>query len=438
MNGNLKPNRNLRIAFAVLLAATLACGAGGASAESQDGGLPGDWLTSYRSARAIGLGGAFSAVADQSLGMLWNPAGMTQLGRNEIVLESTQLFEDTNVNGLSFVVPGSRFPTVGVSVLALRSGDFGKTSDMNDELGTFQEKETAFVLSSSYDVTSFLAVGANLRVIRQSIDDFSDSGFGFDLGALARVTKDLRLGAAVANLGGPTLTLRDTDETYPTLLTGGAAYELMNDRALVTAELVKVEGLDPVGRGGAEFWIADNIALRAGFDRTSPAGGFSYVLDDRLRVDYGAIGHELGVTHRFGVSWRFGGFFADSHADPAVFSPLGSNATTRFHLASRTRSEVDSWRLEIRDRYGRALRSFGGRGAPPAQLLWDGKADTGDPLPDGSYRYSLVVTDAFGHRTESEQRTVQINTRINEISVPIEVGSRRGDDARSEWTNGSR
>lgn len=416
-----------RTGIAILMAG-LAAGlvlVGAAGAATQDGGLPGDWLTSYRSARAVGLGGAFTAVADQPLGMLWNPAGMTQLEMNEIFLESTRLFEDTSVNGLSFVAPGTRYPTLGVTILALRSGEFEKTNALNDVVGDFQEKETAFVLSASHDVTRYLSLGANLRMVRQSIDEFSGSGVGFDLGAMARVTDDLRLGTAVLNLGGPSITLRDEDESYPVQWTGGASLDLLQDKALVSFELVQVDGLDLSARGGAEVMIGECLAIRAGFDKTSPAGGFSYELPNRLRVDYGAIGHELGVTHRFGVSWRFGGFFADSQAEPAVFSPLGRNATTRFHLSARTRQDAETWRLLIADRYGHDVRSFGGRGTPPAQVVWDGKSDRGEPLPDGSYLYRLAVTDAGGRTTESAPRTIQINSRIQDISVPVQVGVNR-------------
>lgn len=423
MNGNRTPHRIRPLAAAATLLVLLAW-AGAVPAETQDGGLPGDWLTSYRSARSIGMGGSFCAVADQSLGMLWNPAGMTQLDRNEVFLESTQLFEDTTVNGLSFVAPGTRFPTVGLTILALRSGDFQKTNSLNDDLGSFQEKETAFVLSASHDLASFLALGTNLRAVRQSIDEFNATGFGVDFGAMARVTSDLRLGASVINLGGPSLTLRDHEESYPTQFVGGAAMHLLAHRALVTAEMVKIEGVDLTARGGAEFWIGDNLALRAGFDRTDPAGGFSYLMPNQLRIDYGAISHELGVTHRFGVSWRFGGFFADSQADPVVFSPLGRNSTTRFHLSSRTKDEVDSWRLDISDDFGQLVRTFGGRGTPPAQLMWDGKGDTGRQLPDGSYQYRLSVTDGSGRQADGPQRIIQINSSIHDLSVPVQVGSR--------------
>ncbi|MBU8870576.1 MAG: PorV/PorQ family protein [Gemmatimonadales bacterium] len=424
MNGNRKPNLFPGFTGALFLSLMLMTWPLAGIAETPDGGQPGDWLTSYRSARSMGLGGAFTAVADQPLGMLWNPAGMTQLGMNEVFVESTRLFEDTTVNGLSFVAPGTRFPTLGFSVLALRSGAFQKTNGVNDDFGSFQEKETAFLFSASHDVASFLSVGGNLRVIRQSIDEWSSSGFGFDLGAMARVTPSLRVGAALINIGGPSLTLRETNETYPTQITGGMALDLLQNRALITAELVQVEGFDPTGRGGAEIWIGDNFALRAGFDKTSPAGGFSFQMPNLLRIDYGAIGHELGITHRFGVSWQFGGFFASSQADPVVFSPLGRNSTTRFHLSSNTRNDVASWTLDIKDRSGKQVRTFGGRGTPPEQVMWDGKANTGDQLPDGSYLYHLVVSDATGHRTESPVRTIQINTKINEVSVPIQVGSR--------------
>ena len=103
MNGNRKltliqiPKPGASLVQTLLLILLLLAAPLAGLATTQDGGLPGDWLTSYRSARSIGFGGAFTAVADQPLGMLWNPAGMTQMDMNEIFAESTQLFEDTNI-----------------------------------------------------------------------------------------------------------------------------------------------------------------------------------------------------------------------------------------------------------------------------------------------------------------------------------------------------
>src|SRR5678809_570288 len=63
-----------------------------ARAEDASGGMPGDWLSRYASARSIGLGGAFVAAADDPLGMVWNPAGLTQSLQNEVHFETCLLY----------------------------------------------------------------------------------------------------------------------------------------------------------------------------------------------------------------------------------------------------------------------------------------------------------------------------------------------------------
>ena len=422
-------NRNPRNAYclntgAVLLMLLSLLVAGAARSEDPNGGWAGDWLTNYQSARAMGLGGSFVSLADEPLGMVWNPAGMTQLGRNEVFLETSRYFEGTSINTFSFAVPGTKYPTLGLSILALRSDEFQRTNDVNDDLGTFPEGETAYVLSASYDLHPKVAAGANLRVVHQSIDDFKATGMGLDLGIMARATETVRVGASVANLGGPNLELRDTKETYPNQLRGGVAVDFMAGRGLVTAEIEKIGDLRTNLRGGGEFWLSNTIALRAGFDGSSPAGGFTVNLPQDLRLDYGTGDHDLGMIHRFSLSWRFGGFYAKSQASPEIFSPLGTKSATRFELASRTRSEVDSWRLEISDKTGGIVRKFGGRGTPPAHLMWDGKTDTGTPLPDGSYQYRLVVLDLSGLETIGTRGTVGIDTQAREIRVPVQVSGK--------------
>ena len=93
-------------AFATLTIASSAVRA----ADEAAAGMPGDWLSRYASARSIGLGGAFVAMADDPLGVVWNPAGLTQSLQNEAHFETARYFEDTSINGLSFVVPARRLP----------------------------------------------------------------------------------------------------------------------------------------------------------------------------------------------------------------------------------------------------------------------------------------------------------------------------------------
>src|SRR6266487_794301 len=90
----------------VALAGALAL-AGPSAAQTQTAGMPGEWLTRYTSARTLGLGSSFVATADDPLGVIWNPAGLSSMDQNEVRFENARLFEETSINAFGFAVPGS-------------------------------------------------------------------------------------------------------------------------------------------------------------------------------------------------------------------------------------------------------------------------------------------------------------------------------------------
>lgn len=413
-------------AFWQIFVLVLGCGLlatwpAGSLASEQNAGLPGDWLSHFRSARAVGLGGAFVAVADEPTGMIWNPAGPARLDRNEVFLESARMFEESSFNVLSFTVPGQRYPTLGLSVLSLRSGEFERTDEVNVTQGSFREKNMAFLFSAAHNLLPQLAVGASAKVVRQSILDFNDVGAGIDVGVLAHLNNGLRLGASYLNLGGPSVMLRETKETYAEEFRGGAALEILAGRGLLAAEIDHVLDTETTFHAGGEFWLNRHVALRMGFNASSPTGGFSWLLPHDARLDYGLDTHKLGVTHRFGVSFRFGGFYARSQAEPGEFSPFGHQGATKILLSSRARKDIRRWQLTFTDRNQAPVRTFGGQGEPPAHVMWDGKSDTGKPLADGVYLFRLVVIDRDGWEVSGPAGTVRINTSVPEMSVPVTI-----------------
>jgi len=390
-----------------------------ALAQSQNAGAPGEWLTQYTSARTLGLGGAYVATSDDPLGVLWNPAGLSFMNQNELRFENARLFEETSINAVGFAVPGSRWPSLAVTVVALGSGEFERTNDMNDALGTFREGEIAYLLSASKALTPRFAVGLNAKLVQQTVESYSGNGFGADLGALFDVTPELRLGASVMNLGGPSLKLQDVAETYPMHLRGGAALRVLGGRGLLGVQVDHSEGLGARFHGGAEYWIQGGLALRMGWADAGGSGGFSYRFAPQYQLDYAAADHALGLTQRVGISYRFGGFFASSYASPAIFSPTGDQAVTKISLNSRTKADPTDWRVEILNKSDEVVRRFGGAGQPPAHLQWDGKDENGLPLPDGTYRYNLVVKDAVGRHVAGPMRQVEISTGGPQGTVPL-------------------
>jgi hypothetical protein len=392
-----------------------------ARTQESQGGLPGEWLSRYAGARTMGFGGGFVATADEPIGMLWNPAGLTRMFQNEVHFETARLFEDVSIHGLSFAMPARKFPSVGLTILSLSSGEFVQTNDLNEPQGTFRESGMAFIFSGSKAVSDRASVGANVRIVRQTIGDFDGAGVGGDIGALYELTRSLKLGASVLNLGGPDLTLRGTKESYPIEVRGGAALEVLSGHGLISLELDHRQNGGTSPHVGAEWWVHPSMALRMGYYESYPAGGFSYQFLPDVRFDYAASDHELGVTHRVGISYKFGGFFASSQADPPAFSPIGENSVTRFDLKAHTKASAESWSLEIVDKSKRVVRRFSGRSAPPSHVMWDGKDESGMPLPDGAYRYQLVVVDTEGRTITGHDRIVEITTSGPQGSVPVVI-----------------
>ena len=160
--------------------------------------------------------------------------------------ETARLFGETSINSIGFAVPGSRWPSLGVAMVSLGSGEFQQTNDMNDELGSFKEGETAWLLTASKSLTPKVALGANFKLVQQTVESFSANGFGVDVGALMQMTPGLKLGASIMNLGGPSLQLRDVQESYPMQYRGGAALALLDGRGR------GVRRLGTVLRGGCD------------------------------------------------------------------------------------------------------------------------------------------------------------------------------------------
>ncbi|HVP14953.1 MAG TPA: FlgD immunoglobulin-like domain containing protein [Terriglobales bacterium] len=404
---------------AAALAAAMILGAAAGASAAETAGAPGEWLAQYATARTLGLGGAYVATATDPLGALWNPAGLTFMDQDELRFENAQLYEQTSLNGVSLAMPGSRLPSFGVTMVTLRSGGFERTNEMNDALGTFDVGETAYLLTLARNVSPRLALGVNLKAVQQNVEESSGAGFGADVGGIAVLAPGLRAGLSLANLGGPSVSLRNTPENWPLLVRGGLAMAVLGGRGLVALEADRTGALGVRLHAGAEYWMFPGVALRGGYDDGRAAGGLTYRVTPQVQLDYAASDQTLGVTQRVGLAWRFGGFFAASRAEPEAFSPTGEHPVTRIVLNARTKAEADTWTLELVNKSDTAVRRFGGQGKPPSHLEWDGKDETGLPLPDGTYRYRLVVTDRLGRSVVSPVRAVEISTGGPEVKVPV-------------------
>jgi hypothetical protein len=224
-------------------------------------------------ARAVGMGGAFSAVSDDATSPYWNPAGMVFLPYREAFLQHAEQFGSlVNHDFGSYVMPlraqghrraalGVTATWVGVSDIPITPRPGGLRADQwldngadNDPLtndagqsnGRWDPGEQ--LLLSSKDLymasSSDLALGISyarqrgehlcyagtLKFVRQSIPDtlfaqhVTSFGAGLDAGALYMATDAVTLSLVVHDLTTTYLSWSDGVREFvaPTVTTGGA------------------------------------------------------------------------------------------------------------------------------------------------------------------------------------------------------------------------
>ncbi|MBD3182329.1 hypothetical protein GF312_08560 [Candidatus Poribacteria bacterium] len=298
----------------------------------------GEFLNVGAGARALGMGGAFVAVADDGTTGYWSPGGLPALEYREVSFMHCQQFDSlVRTNFISYVHPKSPLGAFGISWLRLGVEDIPRTGyvdsnknmiqdfdDKNDNgikdpgeyyiekpyiADYFDDIEDGIFLSYGLNVVEGLSMGLNFKIIRQSLGQHSSSGWGLDLGALYELYKGFRFGINFQDL--PKTRIRwgitEHEEEIPASVKFGAAYtaDITSLKSVVTLAWNVDTKYDTTMHYGLEWWLVDILALRAGLDEGQLSVGTGLRMSS-FQVDYAFVGHDdLGSTHRVSTSVRF-------------------------------------------------------------------------------------------------------------------------------------
>ncbi len=175
--------------------------------------------------RAIGMGGAFSALADDASALFWNPAGLARVGHQEVTGSYANLYDTgTKDNLVSFVLPLSPDRAAGA--------DWYHSGFDDGVLGFSENRVT---LGAALKLRPWLWAGAGGKLLTRgtSLDGLniaSGRGFGLDLGLLASPADRWRLGLVGQDLTGTSLRSPEgqRERAYPRNLRLAAAYVWSN------------------------------------------------------------------------------------------------------------------------------------------------------------------------------------------------------------------
>src|SRR5258706_11853588 len=105
-----------------LLTALAALGLRGQAIASGPGTTTGELLKIPLSARAIGMGEAYTAGTEDSSALAWNPAGLSFAQQKEAAFMHSTLIEGVHYEHLGFAAPGENY-SIGASMSYLGYGD---------------------------------------------------------------------------------------------------------------------------------------------------------------------------------------------------------------------------------------------------------------------------------------------------------------------------
>ncbi|HAT71643.1 MAG TPA: hypothetical protein DCS63_02375 [Elusimicrobia bacterium] len=274
-------------------------------------------------ARALGMGEAFTAVADDVSCVYYNPAGLARgaAGR-QLAFSHAWHVQDTAVSQAGFM----RRP-YAASLTYFSAGELEGRDAAANPTGNFTARDLAFGLSRGL-LLGGLQAGVTGKVISQKIKSSGATSFAADLGLLYRFEgTPYSVGAALLNFG---TRVKFEEESFPLplkLKMGAAA--AFSSRLLLAVDAELPDYGQAAARLGAEYRGLEGIALRFGYRTASSAQrdailgrgfgdsvtgvdamygffagvGFEY---SGFNLDYALLPYgDLGSAHRFSFGVRF-------------------------------------------------------------------------------------------------------------------------------------
>ncbi len=278
-------------------------------------------------ARPIGMGGAYSAVSPDPSSIFYNPALTASAPQRTISGTYLSYFQSANYGSFAGVLPvGEGSIGLGVSYLGVTGIPRRGVDDVDDPDGTskadddFGASDVMFAVSKAWknaapSILENLDLGISLKIIYLTLDDKSAFSAMADLGAYYPLSDSFAFGLSLQNIGMP-VKYDKKEDPLPLGVRAGAAYRTPLEGlsgALDLNHYIVDEIL--YASLGAEYWIAETFALRAGYkygydtNVLGAVAGLGTGIGFRrsgLGLDYAyAPMGELGNTHRLTLSAGF-------------------------------------------------------------------------------------------------------------------------------------
>jgi len=293
------------------------------NAQTVFGKYAGEFMAIGVGGRALGMGGAFTAVANDITAGYYNPAGLANLNYPQISLMHAEHFGNlVNYDYGSVAIPFGTDMTFGISAVRLGVDGIPDTRealvdpegnviyDINNPraqkidpnlVKDFSNQDWVFYLSFAKRHSENFYWGANVKIIRRDIAEFGATGIGFDVGALYTPIENLYVGANIQDVT-TTLVAWSTgrNELVSPTAKVGAAYMLKILGGIITPAVdldIRFENrrssaygnLGPVSfdaHAGLEYTFKNLFSIRGGYNDVKQFTVGAGIKLPKLNIDY--------------------------------------------------------------------------------------------------------------------------------------------------------
>jgi hypothetical protein len=256
-------------------------------------------------ARPLGMGGAFTAIADNADAPYWNPAGLANIKQQEVNTMQTRLSTDTDHYYISYVRPLGR-GTLGVSWIQISAGTLTQTSATPDawnevqNLGVFSYFSNAYLLSYGLPLNPNISIGMTAKYLTSDMYQITGGqayGYSVTPGILlklgARDPRPLTIGFKVDELVNEQSWGTGTSEKAPAKARLGIALRIPprlagagSVLALDLAQILKSDYSTEISAGYE--WSRDGLSIRAGYTEATLTAGAGFK-SGVAQIDYAYV-----------------------------------------------------------------------------------------------------------------------------------------------------
>lgn len=297
-------------------------------------------------ARTIGMGGAFTAVANDLSAIYWNPAGLGRLPTSQVSFNHIDWIAGVKYDNAAAAIAVGEIGTIGLSFTTMNVGDMEvTTTDMPEGTGEmFSAGGTLIGLSYAKNLTDKFSIGFNVKYVREDIWNMRAQTIALDIGTLytADILNGVNIGADMSNFGTKMRMVGRDNRVLIKTGAGGqnivnAEYELgsydlplifrvglatdilrsENNRMTVAVDAIHPNDNTEYVNSGLEYTWANIVSLRAGwksaYERGSEqgltfGGGIEYSLASQMDfvLDYAYMDFgRLKPVHYFSFGLKF-------------------------------------------------------------------------------------------------------------------------------------